>query len=434
MRIGFAFLACTLACGCSGGLGPSYPVNPIGDSSLIQANAAVRVSPDETHVWIPHGGNLLAVDTSSGVISTVYPITGLSDLRMAFLESNLAILLATDPSGCPFSTTACSRFVRIHTDSLAADAVAWEGSTFQLGELSPSGNLLALTGGFWDEGTYLVGADGAPELLHWSAGPSAMGWSRCLSGCDERLWIVGGATAQSWRATGGQLEAAPDLSFDLDCGPLFYGLRPQVAASPNGRFVALSCANGNFSLFDSLTGSLRSTVHQGQVAFADGDKKIVGHDVGDLDEAVGSPDESDDKHIESCLELIDTTTLDASFLNCDLGVYRYYVTRDGRFVFIDGSYALDVSGAAIRNGAVSSLSDGEFVERPGHGQLWEAKGGALVRLDVLDGETAFTSTRVDHLNVLPMQDRLALLASDSSLTLTFFSMVTDSAQQVVTIP
>lgn len=444
MRLARILSGCLLACACAAGCSgadfsrPTFPAQG-GDGSLLPANPAVLVDPDDRNVWLPHDGTLLAVSTSSGALTSVYPLAGFSSLRIAFLEGDVALLLAEGGS-CPFETDVCTTVIRVHTATFEAEVIAYEGSQFAGGVVSPLNDLVALSGGLFGNGIFVVGADREPQTLDWSAYPGGIGWSRCpeVEGCDERLWVVGAAGARSWRVTGGEIAAQPDVSFEFACGnggSLFGGVGSLVAASPDGRFVALSCPGGDFVLYDAITKSVRPTIHNGPVLFAG--RIVVSHGWGDFD-----GDQEDDES-RACLVLVDAFDLSTRYDCINDEWFDYFVSDDEQHVLLStnaGNLAVvDVAGIGgdevwIGDGGNTvSLRAGEFIERPGAGQIWQAEAGRLVRIDFVEG-ASFPPLpfAVDHLNVIRSQDRLALLSSDASLV--FYSMTGESVDLVVPLP
>lgn len=72
--------------------------------------------------------------------------------------------------------------------------------------------------------------------------------------------------------------------------------------------------------------------------------------------------------------------------------------------------------------APTSVALGEFVQRPGHGELWLIENGQLLRLDLEDGQMARMDVEgtPEHINILPSYDRL-LIDARSEQTIQFYN-------------
>lgn len=427
------FLVVGMLAGCSfDGSAPFFPGQG-GTGTLVRPDSEVLVDPEGRYVWVVHDTSLLAVSIGSGTIEPVYALDDLSQRRLAFLPDDVALLVAEDAAGCPFETTACTRVARLQTDPAAdGGAATWEGSSFAFAIQSPSGFLLAMSGGFYGSGAFLVDASLDLRPIQWDVLPGGVGWSRCRSdeSCDERLWTVGPEAIRSWPVSAGVFAPEPDLTYPSACDGSFaaWGVAPLVAASNDGRWVALTCGR-TFTLFDAVSDEFRTTDFHGPVVFA-GDT-IVGHDRTDPD---------DDGEESACLRFVDPLTSESRLQCFGDDNFSYYVSESGSYILVSTGEAIFVAEVASGNAYPTSetfgILGGEFIERPGAGQVWAAVGGTLV---VVDFAAAIVGTGgglailplpfpVDHLSLVPGQDRLAILSSDSTIALV--SMVTGSAELI----
>lgn len=407
-----------------------------GDSSLIRRDAGLLVDPAGRYAWVQHDGSWLAVNTTSGSITSVLSLSGLSDVRVAFLSDGEAVLIANDPLGCPFQTNACTRVTHIDTVAAIAGTTRWEGSTLDFSIQSPTGRFVALSGGFATSGVYVV--DGTDDLrpIEWESIAGGTGWSRCFNGtCDERLWMVGRHAIYSWRVMSGELEDEPDVAFPAQCTTTYsvetaggsWQTAPLVAASSDGRWVAITCGR-TFSLFDAATGNLSETGMNGPVTFVN--DVLVGHYLDFV------PGDGDGSNSQSCIQYVHpSTATEVSFvcLPTSEGV-TYYVTEDG-YVVASGYSSLYVvyGGDEYEPEYVElpgfSILDGKFVERLGHAEIWFVSQEDLYALSPSVPSVAGANLpfAVDDLNILPSQDQLALRSSGA---VTFFSMVTGSSATI----
>lgn len=415
--------------GCSfDGSAPFFPGQG-GTGTLVRPDSPVLVDPEARYVWVVHDTSLTAVSISSGSVEPVYALENLSQRRLAFLPDDIALLVAEDAGGCPYETAACTRVARLQTNPAADEgAVRWEGSDFSFAIQSPTGRLVALSGGYYVSGAFIVDMSLELRPIQWDVLPGGVGWSRCRPDepCDERLWTVGSEAIHSWPVSSGVLAPDPDLTYDTACDAFSWGA--SVAASKDGRWVALTCG-GAFTLFDAESGKFRATGFHGPVVFA-GDT-IVGHD---------RVDENDEGDSYACLRFIDPLTLESRLQCFGDSNFSYYVSESGSYVLVSTGDALFVvevaTGDANQTSETVGILGGEFIERPGAGQVWAAVSGMLV---VVDFAAAIIGTGgdvanvpmpfpVDHLNLIPGQDRLAILSSDSTIALV--SMVTGSAELI----
>ena len=445
-RAALAVLAAVIA-GCSaGGFDDSLPFDGAqggtSSSSLIRRDAGLLVDPAGRHAWVQHSGSWFAVNTTSGAITHVLPLAGLSDVRVAFLSDEEAVLIANDPNGCPFQTNACTRVTHVDTVVPSVGAQRWEGSTLDFSVQSPSKRFVALSGGFATSGVYVV--DGSDDLrpIQWESIAGGTGWSRCYSGsCEERLWMVGRNAIYSWPVDGGELAPEPDLAFPGECNATYrisvgdsYQTAPLVAASSDGRWVALTCGR-TFSLYDAHTGSFRDTGMNGPVSFVGG--VLVGHFNTEEDDGYGGGG-------ESCLQYVqpgNPSEVRSICLPTSSGLL-YYVTAGGWAVASSPSSIFVVYGEGSYGEYVEitgvSITDGKFVERLGHSEIYftSAESLHILPLDALDPDYGdFEGSLLDlgvpfavrDLNILPSQDELALRSADS---VAFLSLVTGSASVI----
>lgn len=438
-----AAAACFAACGDGGDIDDTLPSDGAqgsANSSLVRVDAGVLVDPAGRYAWVRHEQALYAVSTTGAAVSLVMPFTGAYDVRLAFVTTNDALLIAIEPDGCPFATNACTRVAHVDTVTATITSSIWEGSTLDYSVQSASKRLVAMTGGWESNGVYVADAvDGELELLFWEGLSGGVGWSGCEPGeCDERLWMVARDGMRSWRLNGGVLAAAPDITMDGDCNATYQLYTPEgsyrpaglVATSASGRYVALTCGR-TFGIYDTHEHRYSDTFYNGPVSFSG--ENLVGH---------FNTEEDDDYDYwnpgNACIEMIDPSVpyATSSFCLPDSSGVTYYAPASGAWIVasgFDGLWVFYVDGSNYYDEPSLvpgySLVDGAFVERVANYEIWFLQEGELHALFAY-GPTVVEAglpVPVSDLNILPSQDELALLTNDAVV---FYSVVTGSAQAV----
>lgn len=432
------------ACGDGGDYDDSVPSDGAqgsANSSLVRVDAGVLVDPAGRYAWVRHEQALYAVSTTGGAVSLVWTLGDVYDVRLAFVTTSDALLIAIEPGGCPFATNACTRIAHVDTVTATITSSTWEGSTLDYSVQSPSKRLVAMTGGWESNGLYLADAvAGELELLFWEGLSGGVGWSGCEPGeCDERLWMVARDGMRSWRVNGGELASAPDVTIPGECNATyqiytaggFYRPEGLVATSASGRYVALTCGR-TFGIYDTHEHRYTDTFYNGPVSFSG--ESLVGH---------FNTNEDDDYDYwdpgNACIETIDPSVpyATSSFCLPNSSGVTYYAPASGAWIVASGDGGLwvfyvdgsdDYDEAYLVPGY--SLLDGAFVERVASYEIWFLQGGELNVLFASGpsvAETDLPLPAITDLNILPSQDELALLTNDAVV---FYSVVTGSAQSV----
>ncbi len=433
------FAAGAIACGS----GPTMGENEPGGDTNIDPGwgphvvGAIAVQPDESRAWFAHRGTrtdeasgavhtrafFSSVDTTTGVYGDIFDVTDFHDLWVLFPQPQRGLLFAENAEG--ESATLIDAGAMAVLDSQLHPGKSWRDP-----HTAPSGRFTAVidehgsTPGIDVIDTATLTATSLLESPYVTAGVEL----RWTNSADQLIAVHGATTSAEWGASrilgwkfeGGIPPAQPWLEIDLPDLCVNFSSRI-IAVSPDDRwavFTLIDCptASDPLIVIDLTEGSYRISSALGPVSFTPDSSTIVSHDF----DADGNP----------ALRLISVATLESELVTLPAaGAFEFFVTAEGNQVVCSPLWS--TGGLVIYDattGATTALegphvSMHEFVERPGHQELWLSDMGTLYRLGLAELllDPVELDFPVDHLNILPQQDRLVMTEANAGM-IRFFSM------------
>lgn len=427
----------------------SIAVDDRTETSFVLAGEKANASSDPAAS--PATQTLFAVDPDLGAVREAADLTGRTDPRLLFPASGLLVMSEKDGK---------DRLDLFDNKTLVPKNSVEVPVRYHGTRMSPSRKLVAVAdntsvkapihiietdtlethviphNGEWLEAMYMHQSDTLVAIVFYDMDkPTAK--ARLLS------WNMDDVRSAGYKpdASGFWAKTTTDIELPGFTGDYIFSFT-WVGVSPNDKYVVFPVrkveTDPNMNLvysyellvLDMLTKEVRHVPGaQGPVGFTPDSSTIVSYG----DQGMNGNQE---------LWLVDAATLNVDPEPVTLeGGITYFISKDGNFVVAAGSdgqqrlVLFDVDKGTSTQMAGPGVGLSEFVARPTHNEMWIVDNQALFRLDLAAGvfTTVPTTFAPEHINVLPVRDKLVLDDASTNKIL-FFDPTTTEVSKTVELP